>query len=104
MQVKSAQETGLKYASTAFCVVSLGDYLSPNRHRTNIIRRQLLKQRLTRSRTADPPTEQRDWSISDLAMVALFGGAPSLAGVSVTETTALGLRGVVNTSGSGCFR
>lgn len=42
----------------------------------------------------DPPYEPpdtRSWSIADPAAVTLFGGQPSLAGVSVTEQSALGL-------------
>jgi HK97 family phage portal protein len=38
--------------------------------------------------------EQRNYSISDPNMFALFGGAPSLAGVTVSETSALGLSAV----------
>ncbi|MGB3352689.1 MAG: phage portal protein [Mycobacterium sp.] len=51
---------------------------------------------LTRAfaRTPDPPIEERDMSIADPGVLALFGGAPTLAGVSVTETTALGLSAV----------
>lgn len=53
---------------------------------------------LTRAfaRSADPPPEpeQRNLSISDPGVLALFGGAPSLAGVSVTEQSALGLSAV----------
>lgn len=40
------------------------------------------------------PPETRNWSISDPAVVTLFGGQPSLAGVSVTEQSALGLSAV----------
>lgn len=50
------------------------------------------------TRNADPPeqsTEQRDISIADPGVIALFnGGGPSLAGVSVNETSALGLSAV----------
>lgn len=44
-------------------------------------------------RTADPP-EQRSMSIADPGVLTLFGGAPSLAGVSVSEQSALGLSAV----------
>lgn len=40
------------------------------------------------------PDETRSWSISDPAVVALFGGAPSLAGPPVTEQTALSISAV----------
>ncbi|MGE2690340.1 phage portal protein [Mycolicibacterium pulveris] len=48
-------------------------------------------------RTPNPPyepPETRNWSISDPAVVALFGGAPSLTGVSVSERSVLGLSAV----------
>lgn len=47
-------------------------------------------------RAPDPPfePEQRNISIADPAVLALFGGTPSLAGVSVNETSALGLSAV----------
>lgn len=48
-------------------------------------------------RAPDPPyepPETRDWSISDPGIVALFGGAPALAGVSVSEQTVLGIPAV----------
>lgn len=48
-------------------------------------------------RNTDPPSpepEQRNISISDPSVLTLFGGAPSLSGVSVTEQSALGLSAV----------
>lgn len=45
----------------------------------------------------DPPYEQpetRDWSIADPTVFAMFGASPSLAGVHVSEQTALGLSAV----------
>ncbi|BBY82285.1 phage portal protein [Mycolicibacterium pulveris] len=48
-------------------------------------------------RAPDPPyepPETRNWSISDPQIVTLFGGAPSLAGVSVNDRSALGLSAV----------
>ncbi|MFA5608086.1 MAG: phage portal protein [Leucobacter sp.] len=48
-------------------------------------------------RAPDPPyqpPEARHWSISDPAVVALFGGQPSLTGVNVSEQAALGLSAV----------
>lgn len=45
----------------------------------------------------DPPYEQpetREWSISDPTVFAMFGANPSLAGVHVSEQTALGLSAV----------
>lgn len=42
----------------------------------------------------EPPAEQREISIADPAVLALFGSSPTLAGVSVTETSALGLSAV----------
>jgi HK97 family phage portal protein len=48
-------------------------------------------------RAPDPPhepPETRDWSITDPGVFALFGGAPSLSGVTVSEHTALGLSAV----------
>jgi HK97 family phage portal protein len=41
-----------------------------------------------------PPEEQRSISIGDPAVFELFGASPSLTGVSVTETSALGLSAV----------
>ncbi|ORA38703.1 phage portal protein [Mycobacterium aquaticum] len=40
------------------------------------------------------PPQTRDWSISNPAAVFLFGGAPSLAGVTVSEQTVLGIPAV----------
>lgn len=40
------------------------------------------------------PPETRDWSISDPHVFTLFGGQPSLAGVSVNQTSAMGLSAV----------
>jgi HK97 family phage portal protein len=40
---------------------------------------------------ASAPAEQRNYSPSDPRMVELFGGAPSVAGVNVSETSVLGL-------------
>lgn len=40
------------------------------------------------------PPETRDWSISDPGIVVAFGGTPSLAGVSVSEQTVLGIPAV----------
>lgn len=48
-------------------------------------------------RVPDPPyepPETRNWSISDPQLITLFGGTPSLAGVSVNERNALGLSAV----------
>lgn len=45
-------------------------------------------------RSADPPPEARDFGISDPALIALFGGMPSLTGVHVTEHAVLGLAAV----------
>lgn len=42
----------------------------------------------------EPPAEQRSISIADPGAFALFGSSPTLAGVSVTETSALGLSAV----------
>lgn len=52
---------------------------------------------LTRWFAPDPPyepPETRDWSIPDPEIVALFGGAPSLSGVTVSDRSALGLSAV----------
>ncbi len=40
------------------------------------------------------PPETRDWSISDPTITALLGGAPALAGVTVSEQTVLGIPAV----------
>lgn len=40
------------------------------------------------------PPETRNWSISDPQLVSLFGGTPSIAGVTVSERSALGLSAV----------
>jgi len=40
------------------------------------------------------PPETRNWSISDPQLITLFGGAPSLAGVSVNDRSAMGLSAV----------
>lgn len=54
----------------------------------------LLKDIFNRTRTADPPTEQRALSIADPTIVALLGGPPSLTGVSVSEHSVLRLSAV----------
>lgn len=40
------------------------------------------------------PPETRDWSISDPSITMLLGGAPALAGVTVSEQTVLGIPAV----------
>ena len=48
-------------------------------------------------RAPDPPFEPpdtRNWSVSDPQLVSLFGGSPSLAGVSVNDRSAMGLSAV----------
>lgn len=48
-------------------------------------------------RAPDPPYEPpdtRNWSISDPQLVSVFGGSPSLAGVSVNDRSAMGLSAV----------
>jgi HK97 family phage portal protein len=48
-------------------------------------------------RVPDPPyepPETRDWSINDPHLITLFGGTPSLSGVSVNERSAMGLSAV----------
>lgn len=46
------------------------------------------------TRSSDPPAEQRSISLADPGAVSLFSGMPSLSGVSVTETSAMGLSAV----------
>ncbi|MHA3020139.1 phage portal protein [Mycobacterium sp. BMJ-28] len=50
--------------------------------------------RMFRVAEQEPPQESRSWSVGDPRIAEIFGGAPSLSGVSVTETSAMGLSAV----------